>query len=170
MERFRIFGSKAQVLVKWLLRVSFIIAVVAVFVLLALLIGSAGNTSRFAEQFDILLWLNGVLALALFIWVLILFIGLLKQVRRKKFGARLTSRFAFLFAVIAIVPGVIIYLLSVQFMSKSVESWFNVKVDSALESGMTLGRSFLDTMVDDLVASSRRLAIGLSNEIGRAHV
>lgn len=163
MERFRIFGSKAQVLVKWLLRVSFIIAVVAVFVLLALLIGSAGNTSRFAEQFDILLWLNGVLALALFIWVLILFIGLLKQVRRKKFGARLTSRFAFLFAVIAIVPGVIIYLLSVQFMSKSVESWFNVKVDSALESGMTLGRSFLDTMVDDLVASSRRLAIGLSN-------
>ena len=163
MERFRIFGSKAQVLVKWLLRVSCIIVVVAVFVLLALLIGSAGNTSRFAEQFDILLWLNGVLALALFIWVLILFIGLLKQVRRKKFGARLTSRFAFLFAVIAIVPGVIIYLLSVQFMSKSVESWFNVKVDSALESGMTLGRSFLDTMEDDLVASSRRLAIALSN-------
>ncbi len=80
MEKFQLsfFGSKAQFIVKWILRVSLFIAVIAVFVLLALLIGSAGNTSRFAEQFDILLLLNGVLALALFIWVFSLVLGLLK--------------------------------------------------------------------------------------------
>lgn len=165
MEKFQLsfFGSKAQFIVKWTLRISLFIAVIAVFVLLALLIGSAGNTSRFAEQFDILLLLNGVLALALFIWVFSLVLGLFKQVRKKKFGAKLTSRFAFFFAMIAIVPGVIIYLLSVQFMSRSVESWFNVKVDSALESGLTLGQASLDAMREDLLSATRRLAINLGN-------
>ncbi|NOL48757.1 sensor histidine kinase [Pelistega europaea] len=163
MAKFHFFESKAQLVLKWILRISLFVAVIAVFFLLALLIGSAGNTSRFAEQFDILLLLNGVLALALFIWVFSLVVGLVKQVRRKKFGAKLTSRFAFFFAMIAIVPGVIIYLLSVQFMSRSVESWFNVKVDSALESGLTLGQASLDSMLDDLVASSRRVAFSLGN-------
>ncbi|MDY3330685.1 MAG: ATP-binding protein [Pelistega sp.] len=165
MEKFQLsfFGSRAQRIVKWALRISLFLAVVAVLILLALLVGSAGNTSRFAEQFDILLLLNGVLALALFIWVFSLVLGLLKQVRKKKFGARLTSRFAFFFAVVAVIPGVIIYFLSVQFMSRSVESWFNVKVDSALESGLTLGQASLDTMREDLLSATRRLAINLSN-------
>lgn len=163
MEKFQFFGAKAQLALKWILRSCLFVAVIAVFFLLMLLIGSAGNTSRFAEQFDILLLLNGVLALALFIWVFTLVLGLFKQVRRKKFGAKLTSRFAFFFAMVAIVPGVIIYLLSVQFMSRSVESWFNVKVDSALESGLTLGRASLDSMLDDLVSSSRRAAFSLGN-------
>lgn len=158
-----IFGPKAQLVLKWILRCCLLVAVFAVFVLLVLLIGSSGNTSRFAEQFDILLLLNGVLALALFIWVLTLVLGLIKQVKRKKFGAKLTSKFAFFFAMVAIVPGVIIYFLSVQFMSRSVESWFNVKVDSALESGLTLGQASLDSMLDDLVSSSRRLAISLGS-------
>ena len=54
--------------------------------------------------------------------------------------ARMTARFAFYFTLIGIIPGALIYLLSVQFMSRSIESWFNVRVDTALESGLSLGR------------------------------
>ncbi|NLY65134.1 MAG: HAMP domain-containing protein [Alcaligenaceae bacterium] len=146
----------------WLLKASFIVAVLAAFVLLGLLVGSTGNTSRFAQQFDILLLLNGALALALFIWVLTLAGRLVKQLRNKKFGARLTSRFAMAFAVMAVIPGVVIYLLSVQFMSRSVESWFNVKVDSALESGLALGQASLDSLVIDLASRARSMAGELS--------
>ncbi|NEN74872.1 HAMP domain-containing protein [Pelistega sp. NLN82] len=161
--QFSFFGSKAKQVIKWSLRICFFVVLIAVFVLLALLIGAAGNTSRFAEQFDILFLLNGVLALALLIWVVSLVMGLYKQIKNKKFGAKLTSRFAFFFAMIAIIPGVMIYLLSVQFMSRSVESWFNVKVDSALASGLTLGQASLKTMTDDLLIAARRLAINLNN-------
>lgn len=165
MEKIRhsTFGSKTHFLVRWTLRISLVIVALAALVLLALLVGSAGNTSRFAQQFDILLLLNGVLALALFIWVMILSLRLFRQVRNKKFGARLTSRFALAFAVVAVIPGVIIYLLSVQFMSRSVESWFNVKVDSALESGLQLGQASLDTMTIDLLARARLLSTSLSS-------
>ena len=159
------FGRKTQFLVRWALRLSFMVAVVATVVLLALLVGSTGNTSRFAQQFDILLMFNGLLALSLFIWVVILSLRLYRQVKHKKFGARLTSRFAFFFALVAVIPGVIIYLLSVQFMSRSVESWFNVKVDSALESGLQLGQASLDTMTVDLLNRARILATNLGSEV-----
>ncbi|MDO5678896.1 MAG: ATP-binding protein [Pelistega sp.] len=158
-------GRKTQFLVRWALRLSFMVAVVATVVLLALLVGSTGNTSRFAQQFDILLMFNGLLALSLFIWVVILSLRLYRQVKHKKFGARLTSRFAFFFALVAVIPGVIIYLLSVQFMSRSVESWFNVKVDSALESGLQLGQASLDTMTVDLLNRARILATNLGSEV-----
>ena len=167
MEKFHrsSFGSKTQFLVRWTLRLSFMVAVIATVVLLALLVGSTGNTSRFAQQFDILLLFNGLLALSLFIWVVILSLRLYRQVKHKKFGARLTSRFAFFFALVAVIPGVIIYLLSVQFMSRSVESWFNVKVDSALESGLQLGQASLDTMTLDLLNRARILATNLGSEV-----
>ena len=161
--RFSFIRQKVQLVLKWIFRIWLLLAGVAIFVLLSLLIGSAGNTSRFAEQFDILLLLNGVLALALLAWVISLVLGIVKQIRKKKFGARLTSRFAFFFAMIAIIPGVIIYLLSVQFMSRSVESWFNVKVDSALESGLNLGQTSLETMKEELLTTTRRLATNLTN-------
>lgn len=161
--RYSSLGRKTQFIVKWALRLSFMVAVVATIVLLALLVGSTGNTSRFAQQFDMLLMFNGLLALSLFIWVVILSLRLYRQVKNKKFGARLTSRFAFFFALVAVIPGVIIYLLSVQFMSRSVESWFNVKVDSALESGLQLGQASLDSMTADLLSRARMLATSLSN-------
>ena len=164
MEKFHLksFGHKTELLISWLVKISFMIIVLAAFVLLGLLVGSTGNTSRFAQQFDLLLLLNGVLALALFIWVATLTWRLVRQLRKKKFGARLTSRFAMAFAVMAIIPGVIIYLLSVQFMSRSVESWFNVKVDSALESGLALGRASLDSQVADLLARAKAISSDLS--------
>ncbi len=164
MEKFRIsiFGNRAQALIKWVVRLVFIAAVLAALVLMGLLVRSTGNSSRLAQQYDLLLLLNGVLALALFLWVSMLTFRLIRQLRSRQFGARLTSRFALAFAVMAIIPGVVIYLLSVQFMSRSVESWFNVRVDSALQSGLTLGQASLDSQVGDLLSRARLMADDLS--------
>lgn len=71
-----------------------------------------------AQYQSVLLWMNAVLALALFIWVVALSVGLVAQLRRGKFGARLTARFALAFALIGVLPGALIYTLSVQFMSR----------------------------------------------------
>src|SRR5690606_11846488 len=62
-----------------------------------------------------------------------------------------------------ILPGTLIYVLSVQFMSRSVESWFNVRVDTALEAGLNLGRAALDTQLADLNKRARDMAARLGN-------
>jgi nitrogen fixation/metabolism regulation signal transduction histidine kinase len=126
--------------------------------LLGLLAWSTGNASRFARYYDALLVLNGVVALALFAWVVALTVKLVRQIRRRQFGARLTARFALAFTLIGVVPGALIYTLSVQFMSRSIESWFNVRVDSALEAGLNLGRAALDSLLADLDARARSMA------------
>ncbi|OZI33434.1 histidine kinase [Bordetella genomosp. 5] len=146
-----------------LLRLALIIGAISGLGLLGLLVWSTGNASRFAQYYDALLVLNGIFALALFVWVVALSVRLVRQIRRRQFGARLTARFALAFAVIGVLPGTMIYTLSVQFMSRSIESWFNVRVDSALESGLNLGRAALDSQLADLDARARAMAVELNN-------
>lgn len=144
------------------LRLALVIGAVSGVSLLALLAWSTANASRLARHYDVLLMLNGVFAFALFIWVLALSVRLARQIRRRLFGARLTARFALAFALIGTVPGALIYVLSVQFMSRSIESWFNVRVDNALEAGLNLGRAALDSQLADLNARARAMSIELN--------
>jgi nitrogen fixation/metabolism regulation signal transduction histidine kinase len=145
-----------------LLRVALVAGALAGMMLLGLLAWSTGNASRLARYYDALLVLNGVVALALFAWVVALTVKLVRQIRRRQFGARLTARFALAFTLIGVVPGALIYTLSVQFMSRSIESWFNVRVDSALEAGLNLGRAALDSLLADLDARARTMAPDLN--------
>lgn len=145
-----------------LLRLALMVGAVSGLALLGLLAWSTGNASRFARYYDTLLVLNGIFALALFIWVVALTVRLARQIRRRQFGARLTARFSLAFALIGVVPGALIYTVSVQFMSRSIESWFNVRVDTALEAGLNLGRAALDSLLADLDARARSMAVELN--------
>ena len=136
---------------------------VAALILLFLLASATGNSSRLEERYDLLLGLNGVVALALFAWVVTLATRLLVRLKRREFGARLTGRFALAFALVGVVPGVLIYLLSVQFLSRSIESWFNVRVDTALEAGLNLGRAALDSQLQELNTRARAIALTLDD-------
>jgi len=136
---------------------------VSALLLLFLLAWATGNSSRLEQQYGLLLGLNAVVALALFAWVVVLTVRLMGQFRRGQFGARLTSRFALAFALVGVVPGVLIYMLSVQFLSRSIESWFNVRVDTALESGLNLGRAALDSQLQEMNAKARTMSIELGD-------
>jgi nitrogen fixation/metabolism regulation signal transduction histidine kinase len=148
-------GSKA---VRWVARIALVVAVISALALLGLLAWSTGNATRYAQYYDILLALNVVFALSLVLWVLVLAVRLIRQIRRRQFGARLTARFALSFALIGVLPGALIYVLSVQFMSRSIESWFNVRVDSALESGLSLARVVLDQQLQELETKAQGVA------------
>ena len=120
-----------------------------------LLAWSTGSASRLAQFHELLVYLNFALAIGLFAWVFGLIIKLARELRRNKFGARLTARFAIAFAIIGVLPGALIYAVSVQFMSRSIESWFNVRVDTALDAGLALGRAALDAQLNELDTRAR---------------
>ena len=81
---------------------------------------------------------------------------LVVRVRRRKFGSRLLLKLAAIFALVGVVPGVLIYTVSYQFVSRSIESWFDVKVEGALDAGLNLGRGTLDALVNDLADQDPR--------------
>ncbi len=139
-------------------------------VLLYLLSRASSNTASFGEHYTLLIVLNILLVVVLAgliayqIWIV------RKRIRQRVFGARLTMRLIILFALMAVVPGTLIYGVSVQFLSRSIESWFDVRVDSALEGGINLGRSVLDAQLQDLVRKSEAMAVSLADEPNNSHL
>ncbi|HKC42200.1 MAG TPA: ATP-binding protein [Burkholderiales bacterium] len=132
-------------------------------ILLFLLAVASANTSLFATHYPLLLILNAVIAAALVGLVGYELLSLRRALRGRVFGSRLTLRLLVLFAIMAVVPGALVYTVSVQFLTKSIESWFDVRVATALESGLTLGRSALDTMLSELRGKARVMALELSD-------
>ena len=132
-------------------------------VLLFLLASASGNTAFFERNYPLLLGINGVIAALLFVLVLALIRRLVVRLRANQFGARMMMRFTIAFALMGVLPGVLIYIVSTQFLSRSIESWFDVRVDRALDSGLTLGRAALDNLKDDVSAKARSWALELSD-------
>jgi nitrogen fixation/metabolism regulation signal transduction histidine kinase len=89
---------------------------------------------------------------------------LLLRVRRGRFGAQLLGRLALVFAVVAAGPGALIYAVSFSFVERSIESWFDVRLASALEAGLDLGRATLDERVQDAAEQTRQGAQQLAEQ------
>jgi nitrogen fixation/metabolism regulation signal transduction histidine kinase len=132
-------------------------------VLLFLLASASTNTAFFERNYPVLLGINGVIAALLFALVLALIRRLVRRLRANEFGARMMMRFTLAFALMGVLPGALIYVVSTQFLSRSIESWFDVRVDRALDSGLTVGRAALDNLKDDISAKARSWALELSD-------
>lgn len=113
------------------------------------------HITEFARYYDALFLINLTIILFLFICVSILILSLIKNIRRKIFGAKLTFRFALSFIIIGIIPGLLVYTISIHFISKSLDTWFEEKVIYALESELNLGKTTLDCILDDLFIRSK---------------
>jgi len=133
-------------------------------VLLYLLSRSGANTEVFSINYYGLLWLTGLLALSLTGLVGYQLWRLRIKLKSKVFGAKLTLRLVVFFTLIAVLPGILIYAVSVQFLDKSIESWFDVRVEKALEGGLNLGRSGLDNSLKELTKKAQFTALLLAEK------
>ena len=128
-----------------------------------LLMSTAADTVLFSRNYPLLVALNVVLALAMLALVGWQLRTLWRDYQAQVFGARLKLRLMLMFGVIAVLPGALVYGVSVQFVTRSIESWFDVRVEKALESGLQLGRSALDSLLADLGEKGRSMASELSD-------
>ncbi len=133
-------------------------------ILLFLLASATANTALFASNYPWLLGLNAIVALSLFVLIVWQVRDLWREHQAKVFGSRLKLRLMLMFGLMAVLPGVLIYAVSVQFVTKSIETWFDVRVEKALESGLNLGRSVLDSLLDDLAEKGRAMALDLGEQ------
>ena len=146
------------------LRYALVVGGAVVSILLFLLASASDNSGFFDRYYAWLLGLNAAVAVALLVLVGVSLWRLYARYRDGKFGSRLMARLMLLFAGIGIVPGIVIFLVSVQFVSHSIDSWFNVKIEAALESGLNLGHAALDEALAKLAESARHGAAQLAGE------
>jgi len=133
--------------------------VLVVFFVLAL----TGEVARITEQQ--VLWLfriNVAVAVVLALVIVVAAVRLAVRTRRRKFGSLLLTKLAGIFALVGVLPGLLLYLVSYQFVSRSVESWFDERVQIALDAGLSLGKSSLDDSVSELGRRTREAALRLA--------
>ncbi|MET3495474.1 sensor histidine kinase [Variovorax boronicumulans] len=137
--------------------------VTAIGLVLIFLLAQATNNRALYERYYVRLFgINVVVAVLLVLVIGWVAFRLLRRLRQGKFGSRLLIKLAAIFALVGVVPGALVYVVSYQFVARSIESWFDVKVEGALDAGLNLGRATLDSLSDDLSTKTRAASAQLS--------
>lgn len=147
---------------RWAWVVGAVVVMALGLILLLLLTQSTNNREMYERNYARLFAVNVAVAGVLLAVISWMAVRLWMRLRRGKFGSRLLVKLATIFALVGLLPGLLIYVVSYQFVSRSIESWFDVKVETALDAGVNLGRATLDILANDLADKTRNASGQLS--------
>ena len=132
---------------------------------------SAQNVQGPGTWFTVLLLVNAIGIVVLLVFLLASFMRLIRQYRKRVLGSRLMVRFVVLFIILTIIPISVVFYFSAQFLTRGVDSWFDDKIEQALDNALLLGQGFLEAtkqnIVDNARIDAKRIANAPENEIIR---
>ena len=136
------------------------LAAVAGLLLVALLLvaGVEQESSRLGSSSLAILLLTGVALLVLLAAIAMRLYRLVRDVRSEAPGARLRARLVGVFIALAMPPVLIVYLFSIEFISNTVEDWFDTGAEPALADSIALGQLFLDLRTRQAQTQMQRIA------------
>ena len=147
---------------RWAVGVGSAITVAIGLVLIFLLTVATNNRALYERNYGWLFGVNVVVALLLFAVLVWVAVRLATRLRHKRFGSRLLLKLAAIFALLGLAPGLLIYVVSYQFVSRSIESWFDVRVEGALTAGVSLARATLESQSSETAARARTASAQLA--------
>jgi nitrogen fixation/metabolism regulation signal transduction histidine kinase len=128
---------------------------------------SAQNTQSQGEWFTTLLVVNIAGIAVLLVFLLASLIRLVRQYRKRVLGSRLMVRFVVLFSILTIIPISVVFYFSTQFLTRGVDSWFDDKIEQALDDALLLGQGFLEASKQNIIDNARsdaRRIVSASND------
>ena len=131
---------------------------------LAFVLSFAKPGGFYERHFVWLVWVNAAVALLLVLVLVLVAVRLATRLKRGKFGSRLLIKLAGIFALVGLVPGAVIYGVSYQFATRSIETWFDERLARALDAGLALGKGTLDAFAAELLAKTRSAAERLEEQ------
>ena len=153
---------------RFLFRTLPIVALLAALLVALLLVSgvqreSAGPDNSLLDDSFLWVLIVTVAALAILFWsIAYRFLLLIRNVRSGVPGARLAARWVRNFIALSLPPALIVYFFSAWFLTSTIDSWFDVQVESALADSLRLGQEFLDTRTLEVRNQLRDTAADLS--------
>src|ERR1700741_3501812 len=127
---------------------------------------ASSNNAVFAQNYKLLFYLGLGLALGLGSLIVYQLLLLRRKLRERVFGSKLTLRLVLVFALMALIPGGLVYAISFQFLQRSIESWFDVRMDESLRAGLNLAQNALANSRDQLAQKAEAMAQSLAASPG----
>ncbi|MEE8365531.1 MAG: ATP-binding protein [Gammaproteobacteria bacterium] len=119
---------------------------------------ATSNSAAFSKYYGWLVFVNAISLVALLGLIVYNVYRLIVQYRLKAVGSRLTTRLISVFVLLTIIPVSIVYYFSLTFLHRSIDSWFDVGIETALEDSLQLGRSALDLRKREALNKTRLIA------------
>jgi nitrogen fixation/metabolism regulation signal transduction histidine kinase len=108
---------------------------------------TAQNSAQFGRLQP---WILGASALGVLILLVLLTRKIMQLVRAYRDhvpGSRLTARTVFVFGLLVVLPLVTVYLFSLEFLNRGIDSWFRVEIKQGLNDALVLSRAALDLRI-----------------------
>ncbi|MDA8137121.1 MAG: PAS domain-containing sensor histidine kinase, partial [Desulfobacteraceae bacterium] len=102
--------------------------------------------------------INLLLLLLLIFLVFRNLVKLLYDRKRKVMGAKLRTRLVIAFVTLTLLPSTVLFVFSISFITRSIEFWFNVPVEQALENSLQVGQTIYQRAEQEIRFLMERVA------------
>lgn len=146
------------------------VAVVVVLLLTSLYLMSIAthNSLLFGRLYSVLLGINFLATILLVILIGKSVWHLIQQYREGKTGSRLTARLVVMFVILSVTPVSVVYYFSLDFLQRGIDSWFDVRVENALNDALELSKTSLGVRMRELLRQTKLMSHrinAISNEM-----
>ena len=129
-----------------------------VLVALFLLSRTAQNSDDFDRLHNVILSINIAGVVVLFIFLIGNLTRLLREYRTHVPGAKLKARIVGMFVGLAVLPLLVVFYFSMQFINRGIDTWFDVEVEEGLENALKLSRAALEMQMRQHLYSTQQIA------------
>ena len=136
-----------------------------VFMLISFLMMSDAlqNSNRFGELYSGLLVFNTIGLVILAILIGLNLRRLVRQLRNKVPGSKMTFRLVATFSLLSVIPVLILYYFSLNFLHRGIDSWFDLRVEQALDDSLELSKQSIDLRMKELSRQTEQMAKEFAN-------
>ncbi len=136
--------------------------VTLVLVSLLLLTQTVQSSDDFDGLQDFILAINLAGGVILFLILIGNLWRLLHDYRENVPGAKLKARMVGMFVGLAVLPLIVVFYFSIQFINRGIDSWFNVQVEEGLDNALTLSRAAIEIRKRQNLYATNKVAIRLA--------
>ena len=118
--------------------------------------------SNLGPYYYLIIIVNSICLCALCYLIFIDLLKLKRQLHKREAGAKLTLRMLIMFVVFAVLPVSILYSFSLHSINRSIDSWFDIEISTALQNSLELGRESLGMLMRNYRRETETLAADLT--------
>ena len=131
---------------------------------LHLMSNATQESSELATFYSWLILFNVAATLFLFGLLLVNLRSIWVQFKLRAIGSRLTARVLSLLLAVSLIPTSIVFFYSMQLLHRSIDSWFDVQIDTAMQDALELSQTALDIRTRTLLNRTTDMAEQLALE------
>jgi len=108
--------------------------------------------------------INVILVLVLLFLTMRNLVKLVFERKRKVMGSGLRAKLVFAFVILSLLPTIIIFFVSVQFIFLSIDYWFNLQVEQSLQKSLEAGQDYYNRIGEEVLAFGNSLSSLITHE------